>query len=48
LLFQTTKDGKFYGEKHWQHAVDVEIVCHDGMAKAQKSRFGGNQVVEIW
>ncbi len=48
LLFQTTKDGNFLGEKNWQHAVDVEIYCEDGKAKALKSRFGGKEMIEIW
>lgn len=47
LLFQTTKDGKFLGEKNWQHAVDVEVYCEDGKAKSLKSRFGGKNMVDI-
>ena len=48
LLFQTTKDGKFLGEKNWQHAVDVEVYCDDGKAKALKSRFGGSDTVDAF
>jgi predicted ATP-dependent serine protease len=48
LLFQTTKDGNFLGEKNWQHAVDVEVYCDDGKAKALKSRFGGNDEVNVF
>ena len=48
LMFQTTKDGNFLGEKNWQHAVDVEIYCNDGRAKALKSRFGGKEEVNIF
>jgi predicted ATP-dependent serine protease len=48
LLFQTTKDGKFLGEKNWQHAVDVEVYCDEGKARALKSRFGGNDEVDIF
>ena len=48
LMFQTTKDGNFLGEKNWQHAVDVEIYCNEGKAKALKSRFGGKEEVSIF
>jgi len=48
LLFQTTKDGKFLGEKNWQHAVDVEVYCNNGKAKALKSRFGGSDTVDVF
>jgi hypothetical protein len=48
LLFQTTKDGNFLGEKNWQHAVDVEVYCENGKARALKSRFGGNDEVNVW
>ncbi len=48
LLFQTTKDGNFLGEKNWQHAVDVEVYCEDGKAKALKSRFGGKEMIEVF
>jgi predicted ATP-dependent serine protease len=48
LLFQTTKEGKFLGEKPWQHAVDVEIYCENGKAKALKSRFGGKDTVDAF
>ncbi len=48
LLFQTTKDGKFLGEKNWQHAVDVEVYCDDGKARALKSRFGGKEMIQIY
>ena len=48
LMFQTTKDGNFLGEKNWQHAVDVEIYCNDGKAKALKSRFGGSDTVDVF
>jgi hypothetical protein len=48
LLFQTTKDGNFLGEKNWQHAVDVEIYCDNGKAKALKSRYGGSDTVDAF
>ena len=48
LLFQTTKDGKFLGEKNWQHAVDVEVFCENGKARALKSRFGGKESVDVF
>ena len=48
LMFQTTKDGNFLGEKNWQHAVDVEIYCNEGKAKALKTRFGGKEEVGIF
>jgi hypothetical protein len=48
LMFQTTKDGNFLGEKNWQHAVDVEIYCENGKARPLKSRFGGKDEVSIW
>ena len=48
LMFQTTKDGNFLGTKDWQHAVDVEIYCDNGKAKALKSRFGGKDEVNIF
>jgi predicted ATP-dependent serine protease len=48
LMFQTTKDGNFLGTKDWQHAVDVEIYCNEGKAKALKSRFGGKDEVNIF
>jgi predicted ATP-dependent serine protease len=48
LMFQTTKDGNFLGEKNWQHAVDVEIYCENGKAKPLKSRFGGKEEVDVW
>ena len=48
LLFQTTKDGNFLGEKNWQHAVDVEVFCENGKAKALKSRFGGKDEVDAF
>jgi hypothetical protein len=48
LMFQTTKDGNFLGTKDWQHAVDVEIYCNEGKAKALKSRFGGKDEVSIF
>jgi hypothetical protein len=48
LLFQTTKDGNFLGEKNWQHAVDVEVFCENGKARALKSRYGGNEEIGIF
>ena len=48
LMFQTTKEGNFLGEKNWQHAVDVEVYVNDGKAKALKSRFGGKEEVGAW
>jgi predicted ATP-dependent serine protease len=48
LMFQTTKDGKFLGEKNWPHAVDVESYCENGKAKALKSRYGGNGTVDAF
>jgi predicted ATP-dependent serine protease len=48
LLFQTTKEGKFLGEKPWQHAVDVEIYCENGRAKPLKGRFGGKDEVDAY
>ena len=48
LMFQTTKEGNFLGEKNWQHAVDVEIYVNDGKAKALKSRFGGKEEVNAF
>ena len=48
LMFQTTKDGNFLGTKDWQHAVDVEVFCIEGKARALKSRFGGSEEVTIF
>ena len=48
LLFQTTKDGNFLGEKNWQHTVDIEVYCENGKAKPLKSRFGGKDTVDAF
>ena len=51
MIMQTiikSNDGKFLGEKNWQHAVDVEVYCDDGKAKALKSRFGGYDTVDAF
>ena len=34
--------------KDRQHAVDVEVFCIDGKARALKSRFGGSEEVGIF
>jgi hypothetical protein len=48
LMFQTTKDGNFLGDKNWQHAVDVEIYTFEGRAKALKNRFGGKEEITVF
>jgi hypothetical protein len=48
MLFQTSKFARFSGEKNWQHAVDVEVYCDDVKARALKSKFWGNDDVDVW
>jgi predicted ATP-dependent serine protease len=41
LMFQTTKDGKFLGEKNWQHVVDVENILRKRQGKSIEKSFRG-------
>ena len=47
-ILQSTKEGAFRGSNVWEHLVDVEIRFEDGIAKTEKSRFGGKGEVEVW
>jgi len=47
LVFQTTKDGKFRGEKGYEHDVDVVIRTENMTAIPEKNRFGGKEPIKI-
>jgi len=47
-ILQATKEGTFRGSNSWEHLVDVKIRFENGKSFTEKSRFGGNGVVEVW
>lgn len=47
-ILQATKEGAFRGSNLWEHLVDVKIRFEKGKSYTEKSRFGGNGVVEVW
>lgn len=46
-VFQTTKDGKFRGEKDYEHDVDSVLRTEAMVAYPEKNRFGGKDSVKI-
>lgn len=47
LVFQTTKDGKFRGDKDYEHDVDCVIRTEAMVAYPEKNRFGGKESIKI-
>lgn len=47
-IFQSTKDGNFKGNQEYSHDVDVVIEVEKGMARTEKSRFGGNGEIKVY
>ena len=47
-VFQSTKNGNFKGSQEYSHDVDVVIETDQGIAKTEKSRFGGSGEVKVW
>ncbi len=49
LIFQSTVDGNYRGNKEWEHEVDVSIYINEnGYASAQKTRFGGAGTIKVF
>ncbi len=48
ILFKATKDGNFKGTNDWEHFAEIVIACSEGIARPEKSRFGGKGVVKIY
>jgi DNA replication protein DnaC len=46
-IFKATKDGKFLGQNDFQHLVQAQFKCENGMCYAEKNRFGGNGTIKI-
>ncbi len=47
-IFQTTKDGQFRGQNTFGHDVDVIVKVENKTANAEKNRFGGNSVINVF
>jgi len=47
-VFQSTKNGNFKGSQEYSYDVDVVIETDQGIAKTEKSRFGGSGEVKVW
>ncbi len=47
-IFQTTKSGSFKGSQEYSHDVDVVVVAENGVARTEKSRFGGNGEIKVY
>lgn len=47
-VFKGTKDGSFRGSQEFEHLVDVSIKTDAGIARTEKSRFGGKGALVIY
>lgn len=47
-IFKGTKDGSFRGSQEFEHLVDVSVKTEDGIARTEKSRFGGKGALVVY
>lgn len=47
-IHKVTKDGQFRGSKDWEHDCDTTVIINNGVAKADKNRFGGRGEIAVY
>jgi len=47
-IHKVTKTGSFRGSAEWEHDCDTSVVVANGVAKAEKNRFGGNGEIGVF
>jgi predicted ATP-dependent serine protease len=47
-ICQTTKEGQYRGSREFEHFADVVIRVEQGVARAEKNRFGGRTELNIF
>jgi hypothetical protein len=47
-IFKGTKDGSFRGSQEFEHLVDVSIKTEEGIARTEKSRYGGKGALVVY
>lgn len=47
-IHKVTKTGSFRGSAEWEHDCDTSVVVANGVAKAEKNRFGGKGILSAY